>query len=122
MTHEKSGLNQLGLLIILLGTIGAAEVAEAQSQPPASPGINDVKVRPSNDQPDSGWSPTPYLGKSLPASDVKHVRTTQERMMGGGTGSLPAADVKRVRTTRETSANGSASSAVAPLRTPGIDP
>jgi hypothetical protein len=48
-----------------------------EPEPPATqatrPTIHGLKVRPRNDQTDGGSSPTPYLGKSPPTSDVKHV-------------------------------------------------
>lgn len=118
MANQRSDPNRLGLLIILLGMIGVTEVAEAQSQPPAPPTINNVKVRPSYERTDSGWSPTPYVGKSLPASDVKHVRTSHERMTGSGNGILNASDANRIRTTRERATDDSTPPAFAPLIPP----
>lgn len=84
--------------------------------------ITNVKVRPNNEQTDSGRSPTPYIGKSLPASDVKQVRTSHERMTEGGNGVLNASDAKRIRTTRERITDDSAPPAIAPLQPPPTKP
>ena len=83
MTRAKSGLNRLGLLVIIFGVIGAAASAQAQLQPPTTPTteptVHDAKVRPRDDQTDGKFSQTPYVGTSSSNSDVKRIRTTRER-------------------------------------------
>ena len=104
MAHDERGCGRLSLLIVLLGAIGATEAAEAQSQPPASPPIINVKVRPSSDQSGSDGAPT------------------HERMTDRGNGILNASDAKRVRTTRERVTDDSAPPAIAPLQPPPARP
>ncbi|MBC9879163.1 hypothetical protein G8O24_17625 [Bradyrhizobium sp. INPA01-394B] len=88
MTRKKSGLDWLGFLFILFGTIGAATVAHAQArlEPPTAPTagatVHDVKVRPHDEQTDGKFAPTPYAGKSSSA-EPRHIRTTRERITDG---------------------------------------
>ena len=86
MTREKPGLNRLGLLVTLFGMMSAAS-AQTQLQPPpapaAEPTVHDAKVRPRNDQTDGKFSQTPYVGASTSNADVKHIRTTRERITDG---------------------------------------
>jgi hypothetical protein len=110
MTREKSGLDRLGFLIILLSAVGAATIAQAQAQlePPAAPTagatVHDVKVRPRDEQTDGQFVPTPYAGKS---SSTKSSSTSEP---------------KRIRTTRERITDGSAPPAIAPLQPPAPKP
>ena len=87
MTREKSGLNRLGLPVILFGMIGAAASAQTQLQPPTAPAVeptvHDAKVRPRNDLNDGKFSQTPDSGASTSTSDVKRIRTTRERITDG---------------------------------------
>ena len=89
MTREKSGLDRLGFLIILLGAVGAATLAQAQAQlePPIAPmagaTVRDVKVRPRDEQTDGKFAPTPYPGKSSSTSEPRRIRTTRERITDG---------------------------------------
>lgn len=87
MTREKTGLNRLGLLVTMVGMIGAAASAQTQLQPSftprAEPTVHDAKVRPRNDQTDGKFSQTPYAGTSSSTSDVKRIRTTRERITDG---------------------------------------
>ncbi|MBR0874788.1 hypothetical protein JQ633_30835 [Bradyrhizobium tropiciagri] len=123
----KSGRNRLRLVAILLAAIGVAAGAEAQPQsaPTDQPTIRDVRVRPRNEQTDVAAPPVPYVGKSLPASDVKHVHTTHESSTPQPV-TPPAPRVERqwatpdakwVRTTRE-HATGEPVPALQTLRPP----
>ncbi len=92
---RRSGHNRLRLIAILFAISGTPSVAEPLPPPAASTGqpkVHDVKVRPRNEQTDRGSPSTPYIGKALPDSDVKHVRTTRQPT---------TTDAKRIRTTRE---------------------
>ncbi|GGI22652.1 hypothetical protein GCM10010987_20470 [Bradyrhizobium guangdongense] len=83
MTREKSGLDRLGLLVILFGMMSAAASAQTQLQPPtapvAEPTVHDARV-PRNDQTDGNFTRTPSAGPPSPMPDVKRIRTTDERI------------------------------------------
>jgi len=87
MTREKSALNRLDFVITVFGVIVTATSAQAQLQSPLTsttePTVHDARVRPRNDQTDGNFAQPPYAGKSSSSSDVKHIRTTRERIMDG---------------------------------------
>ena len=106
----KPGRNRLRLMAILFAAFGVAPGAQAQppNAPTDQPPIHDVRVRPWNEQTDVAAPPVPYVGKSLPASDVRHVRTTHESSTPQPVSPAPhterkwaTPDANRVRTTRE---------------------
>jgi hypothetical protein len=87
MAREKSGLDRLGLLVIMFGMMGAAASAQTQLQPPtapvAEPTVHDARVRPRNDQTDGNFTRAPDVSTPSPMPDVKRIRTTHERITDG---------------------------------------